>query len=51
MTGRVDLHTQLDGRRFRPCGPLETATMGWSAPLGEDSGALVHPLEGCLLNV
>ncbi|RNE89845.1 recombination-associated protein RdgC [Marichromatium sp. AB31] len=44
-----ELEAQLDGRRFRPCGPLETATMGWSAPLGEDGGALVHPLEGCLL--
>ncbi|AHF03417.1 exonuclease RdgC [Marichromatium purpuratum 984] len=44
-----ELETQLAGRRFRPCGPLETATMGWSAPLGEDGGALVHPLEGCLL--
>ncbi|NKN31740.1 recombination-associated protein RdgC [Marichromatium bheemlicum] len=44
-----ELETQLDGRRFRPCGPLETATMGWSAPLGDDGGALVHPLEGCLL--
>jgi len=39
----------LVGRRFRPCGPIETQTMGWCSPLGGDSGALVHSLNGCLL--
>jgi recombination associated protein RdgC len=43
------LEARLDARRFRPCGPLETATMGWSAPLGEGSTALVHAVSGCFL--
>jgi recombination associated protein RdgC len=28
---------------------VETATLGWSAPLGEDTTALVHAVGGCLL--
>lgn len=43
------LEAALSIRRFRPCGPVETATMGWSAPLGEDTAALVHGVGGCLL--
>jgi recombination associated protein RdgC len=43
------LEARLDDRRFRPCGPLETATMGWSAPLGDGSTALVHAVSGCFL--
>ncbi len=43
------LEARLDERRFRPCGPLETATMGWSAPLGDGSTALVHAVSGCFL--
>jgi len=43
------LEEQLATRRFRPCGPVETATLGWSAPLGEDTAALVHSVGGCLL--
>jgi recombination associated protein RdgC len=42
------LEAQLGTRRFRPCGPLETATIGWSAPAGDD-GTLVHGVNGCLL--
>lgn len=45
----AELEAQLATRRFRPCGPVETATMGWSPPLGEDSAALVHGVGGCLL--
>jgi len=45
----TDLESALGGRRFRPCGPLETATLGWSAPLGEDTTALVHGAGDCLL--
>ena len=44
-----ELEEQLAGRRFRPCGPIEVQTMGWSSPLGGDSEALVHSLNGCLL--
>jgi recombination associated protein RdgC len=43
------LEGRLEERRFRPCGPLETATMGWSAPLGDGSTALVHAVSGCYL--
>ena len=43
------LEERLNTRRFRPCGPIETATMGWSAPLGEDTTALAHGMGGCLL--
>jgi recombination associated protein RdgC len=43
------LEARLGERRFRPCGPLETATMGWAAPLGDGSTALVHAVSGCFL--
>lgn len=43
------LEAELAQRPFRPCGPVETATLGWSPPLGEDSSALVHAVGGCLL--
>ncbi len=43
------LEARLATRRFRPCGPLETATMGWCAPTGDDQAALVHGVSGCLL--
>jgi recombination associated protein RdgC len=43
------LEGQLAGRRFRPCGPLETATQGWCAPTGDEGAALVHGVNGCLL--
>ena len=48
----VDLdrcEAQLAARRFRPCGPLETATMGWVPPLGEESSALAHVGGDCVL--
>ncbi len=43
------LEAELANRPFRPCGPVETATLGWSAPLGEDTTALVHEVGGCVL--
>lgn len=45
----ADLEAQLRTHPFRPCGPVELATVGWSAPLAEDSSALVHVVDGCLL--
>ena len=45
----AELEAALGTRRFRPCGPVEVATLGWSAPLGEDTSALVHGVGGCLL--
>ena len=38
----AELEEALGGRRFRPCGPIETATLGWTPPLGEDTSALAH---------
>ena len=43
------MEAKLAERRFRPCGPLETATMGWAPPLGESTSALVHTAGDCLL--
>lgn len=43
------LESELARRPFRPCGPVETATLGWFPPLGEDTAALVHGVAGCLL--
>jgi len=39
---QMALHARLQERRFRPCGPVETATMGWTAPLGPKAELLVH---------
>ncbi|MBK1645448.1 recombination-associated protein RdgC [Thiocapsa imhoffii] len=44
-----ELETALTAARFRPCGPIETATIGWSPPLGDSSTALVHAVSGCFL--
>ncbi|AFL74450.1 recombination-associated protein RdgC [Thiocystis violascens] len=45
----AELEARLGERRFRPCGPIETATLGWSSPLGEETAGLVHGVGGCLL--
>ncbi|MBK1717616.1 recombination-associated protein RdgC [Thiocystis violacea] len=45
----AELEERLATRRFRPCGPIETATMGWSSPLGEETSALVQAVSGCYL--
>ena len=44
-----ELQSMLEARRFRPCNPLETSTMGWVPPMGEGTEALVHSASGCLL--
>ncbi|MEY6433045.1 recombination-associated protein RdgC [Thioalkalicoccus limnaeus] len=46
------LEERLAARRFRPCGPLETATLGWTPPFRDgpdEHGRLVHASSGCLL--
>ncbi len=43
------LHERLSAHRFRPCGPLEVATMGWTPPLGSGTEVLAHAVNGCLL--
>ncbi|MFP4682985.1 MAG: recombination-associated protein RdgC [Ectothiorhodospira sp.] len=45
----LELEERLAQHRFRPCGPLETATLGWTGPLGEETRALVHEGGGCRL--
>lgn len=45
----AELEQKLGGRRFRPCGPIETMTMGWTAPLGDGTEALAHAANGCVL--
>jgi recombination associated protein RdgC len=43
------LENRLAERRFRPCGPLETASLGWYPPLGGQARALAHAGNGCLI--
>ncbi|MGQ9658496.1 MAG: recombination-associated protein RdgC [Thermochromatium sp.] len=45
----TELEEALGGRRFRPCGPIETSTLGWTSPLGEETRALVQAVSGCYL--
>ena len=45
----AELEERLARRRFRPCGPIETATLGWTSPLGEETSALVQAVSGCFL--
>jgi recombination associated protein RdgC len=40
------LEHQLAGDRFSPCGKVQALSMGWVAPLGEDTEALVHAAAG-----
>jgi len=43
-----NLEQRLLERRFRPCGPLQTASLGWHLPLGEQTQALTHAGNGCI---
>jgi len=43
-----DLEQRLLERRFCPCGPLQTASLGWHPPLGEQTRALTHAGNGCI---
>ncbi len=43
------LERQLATRLFRPCGSLETATLGWVPPLDDAARTLVHRANHCLL--
>lgn len=46
---QMALHERLMAQRFRPCGPLEVATMGWASPLGPNADLLALSANGCLL--
>lgn len=45
----LGLESALGAHRFRPCGGLDLFTLGWSAPVGDSGGALVHAANGCFL--
>lgn len=40
------LHEQLDGSQFTPCGKTQSVSVGWVAPLGETTENLVHAAGG-----
>lgn len=42
------LEGRLAERRFRPCGPLQTSSLGWYPPLGGQTSALTHAGNGCI---
>jgi recombination associated protein RdgC len=46
---QMQLHERLAERAFRPCGPLEIASLGWASPLGPSAENLAHEVSGCLL--
>jgi recombination associated protein RdgC len=46
---QMQLHERLGAQRFRPCGPQEVATLGWTPPLGANAEMLVHAVENCFL--
>ena len=43
------LDAQLQGRVFRPVGPVEPATTGWTPPLGDEGQPLVHAANGYIM--
>jgi len=43
-----ELEQRLPERRFHPCGSLQTASLGWQPPLGEQTQALSHAGNGCI---
>ena len=43
------LANHLQSDRFRPCGSHDLSSVGWTAPLGEDSEQLVHACNGYLM--
>lgn len=44
-----ELGTRLQEYRFRACGPLEQATVGWTEPAGRHPGELVRSVNGCFM--
>ncbi|MEA3278075.1 MAG: recombination-associated protein RdgC [Pseudomonadota bacterium] len=43
------LEDRLGSRPFRPCGPVETFSLGWCPPLGNQAQSLLHAANGRLL--
>ncbi len=44
-----ELEQKLEALSFRPCGPHEEFTLGWTSPLGKASPQLVHATNGYLM--
>ncbi|MGD2138319.1 MAG: recombination-associated protein RdgC [Gammaproteobacteria bacterium] len=44
-----DFEEHLGAGAFRPCGRMDTATSGWTAPLGRHGTQLVHAASGYLM--
>jgi len=43
------LENRLAEHRFRPCGPLQTTSLGWHPPLGGQTQALTHTGNNCIV--
>ena len=44
-----ELEQKLEPLSFRPCGPHEEFTFGWTAPLGKTALQLVHSTNGFMM--
>lgn len=47
--GQNALEQGLERQRFKPCGPQELETLGWTTPMGELSSQLFHIGAGAIL--
>jgi len=45
----AELDEAMQGKAFRPCGPLEIASFGWVPPVGVSAAPLVRSANGCLM--
>ena len=45
----AELGQQLESLAFRPCGPHQELTFGWTSPLGKSSQQLVHATNGFMM--
>ena len=45
----AELEQQLESLAFRPCGPHQELTFGWTSPLGKSSQQLVHATNGFMM--
>ncbi|MDD1643538.1 MAG: recombination-associated protein RdgC, partial [Methylococcaceae bacterium] len=44
-----ELEQKLEPLSFRPCGPHEEFTFGWTSPLGKTAQQLVHSANGFMM--
>jgi len=43
------LHQILQSQRFKPCYGLDTQSLGWVSPLGQEHELLTHAANGCVM--